>query len=387
MNKKFIPPFDLKFNSSDKDWILNRFKEILDTGFVSASKNVKDFEQKIRDFFNVKYALASSSGTSALEMIFRAIDVRNHTVVMPSMTFMATPTAAIHAGAKVIFTDCEKENMQIDFNDLQRKIRKDTKAVVVVHMSGMITPHIEKIRKLCDERKIFLIEDAAHAHGAQFKEKLAGTFGDASAFSFFSTKVLTMGEGGAVITNNEEIYNKCLMLRDHGRPGIAPNIHTELGYNWRASEFNAVVGIRQMEKAWEIIKKRQYLAKVYDSEINSVGIEDVIPLIIPEHIKSAYYKYVLFLKPPLKREELKKLLREKYGVCLSGEVYHKACHDQPVWKKYPECVIRTEEENFSNTEFVCNTHFCPPLYPSLTEEDVKYVVKSLKKAIRELKDD
>jgi dTDP-4-amino-4,6-dideoxygalactose transaminase len=375
------------FSSFPKEWILTRFKEILETGFVSASKNVKDFEQKLKDFFNVKYALASSSGTSALEMIFRAIDVKNHTVIMPSMTFMATPVAAVHAGAKVIFTDCERENMQIDFEDLKRKIRDDTKAVVVIHMSGMITPHIEKIRKLCDEKGIFLIEDAAHAHGAQYKEKLAGTFGDASAFSFFSTKVLTMGEGGAVITNNEEIYKKSLMLRDHGRPGIAPNVHTELGYNWRSSEFNAVVGIRQMEKAWQIIKRRQQLAKLYDVELSKASIEEISPLTIPEHIKSAYYKYVLFLKPPLKREALKKLLKEKYGVCLSGEVYHRACHDQPVWEKYPESVIRIEGEDFSNTEYVCDTHFCPPLYPSLKEEDVKYVVECLKKAIRELKNE
>ncbi len=385
MDRQFIPPFDLKFSEEDKRWILARFEQILSSGFVSAFKNVHEFEEKLKEFFKVKYAVATSCGTSALEMILRAIDVKGKTVIMPSMTFMATAFAAVHAGARVIFVDCQRENLQMDPLDLERKLRDDTKAVIIVHLTGIISPHIEEIENICKKRGITLVEDAAHAHGAQFKDRMAGSFGIATALSFFSTKVLTMGEGGAVITNNEEIYKKCLILRDQGRPGPEPNIHTELGYNWRASEFNAVLGIRQLEKGWDIIEKRRYLAKLYDELLQEKMIEEIELVKIPKYIKSAYYKYVVFLKPPLEREKLKKHLKEKYGVCLSGEVYNQACHNQPVWDKLPEAVVRIEGEDFSNTEYVAARHICLPLYPSLNEDNIKYVVNSLEKAIYEIK--
>lgn len=384
MAKKFIPPFDLKFLEDDRQWILNRFENILSSGFVSASKNVREFEEKVAEFCGVKYAVAVSNGTAALEVILRAIEVSGGTVIVPSMTFMATPLAAVHAGARVIFADCQSDNLQMDPDDLERKLRDDTKAVILVHLSGVISPHIERIRTLCSEKEIPLIEDAAHAHGAEIDGRLAGSLGTAAAFSFFSTKVLTMGEGGAAVTNDEELYKRYLVLRDQGRPGPEPNLHTELGNNWRASEFNAVVGIRQLEKAVQIIGARRRLAQIYDQRLREKNIPGIKLLEIPHNIKSGYYKYVLFAEKPVERDVLKPHLREKYGVCLSGEVYNRSCHDQPVWDKYPETIVKTPDYKFPHTDYVVGHHFCLPLHSTLTLDDAEYIVESLESAVDDL---
>ena len=377
-----VAGFDLRYSDSELRSITARFEEVIRSGFISMGRNVAEFERQWARYCGVKYAVATANGTCSMEMILRAIGVRGGTVIVPSHTFIASAAAAIHAGARVIFVDCQRENFQMDPEDVRRKIRSDTKAVMLVHMSGIISPHLDAIREICEQRGIPLVEDAAHAHGATIDGRKAGSLGLAGSFSFFSTKVITTGEGGMVTTNDEKIYNVACALRDHGRFGAEPNVHDEIGYNWRPSEFNALLGLEQMRRVDEILQRRRQIAERYDEKLRALKIPGVKLLEIPTRVESSYYKYIVYLEPPLQREELKRILKQQYGVSLPGELYNRDCHTQPLFRRYPEAIVPQPKESFAETEYVVSHHCCLPLYFSLTDDQVDYVVASLDKAAR-----
>jgi perosamine synthetase len=265
---------------------------------------------------------------------------------------------------------------------LRRKIRPDTKAVLLVHMSGIISPHLEEIRDICQEHDVALIEDAAHAHGATIDGKKAGSLGRAASFSFFSTKVLTTGEGGMITTDDDNLYETARALRDHGRFGLEPNVHDEIGNNWRPGEFNAVLGLEQMRRVEKLLQKRRHIARSYDKKLRERKIPGIKLIDIPPNIQSAYYKYVLYFDPPIKREELKQKMKQDYGVSLPGELYNRNCHSQPVFAKHPELIIPQPADSFVETDYVVSNHFCLPLYFDLTDDQIEYVVDSLDRAVR-----
>lgn len=374
-----IPILKIPYTDSDIDFIKKGIEEALRSGQLTLGKNVVEFEERFAKFVGTKYAVGINSGTSALEIFLRSIDVRNSSVIVPTNTFMATATSVIHAGGKVIFTDVMRENLCMDPDDLQEKIRKDTKAVILVHIGGIITPHIKVIQEICNDHGIHLLEDAAHAHGSEIDGIKAGAIGEAGAFSFYPTKVMTCCEGGMLTTNNKEIYEKALVLRDHGKADHRFNVHTEFGYNWRLSEIHAILGLEQMNKVDWILSERRRIAACYDKKLKNVkGIKLVD---IPENIKSSYYKYIVYLEEGTERDYVKTRMKNDYGVSLTGEVYADPCHSQPVFIAYPESMVNRESDTFPNAEYVCAQQICLPLYPGLTNQEIDYVVKSLKEVL------
>ncbi len=378
---KRVAGFDLRYPEDEVENIIVGLRQLLQTGFISMGRNVAEFERLWAEFCGVKYAVGTANGTSALEIILRAIDVKGKTVVVPSHTFIATAVAAIHAGARVIFVDCQRENFQLDPKDLRRKIREDTKAVVLVHMSGIISPHFDEIKSICEQTGVALIEDAAHAHGATIDGRKAGALGVAGSFSFFSTKVLTTGEGGMIVTDDEAIYQRALAFRDHGRFGAEPNLHDDIGYNWRPSELNAVLGVAQMRRAGEIVERRRAIARRYDEKLQAREIPGIELLKIPGRIQSSYYKYVIYLEPPLQRDVLKRRLKEDYEVSLAGDLYDRPCHSQPLFARHPETVVAQRADRFPETDYVVANHVCLPLYFDLTDAEVDHVVDALQDAV------
>ena len=377
-----VAGFDLRYSDSEVRSIAARFEEVIRSGFISMGRNVAEFERQWSAYCGVKYAVATANGTCSMEMILRAIDVQGGTVIVPSHTFIASAAAAIHAGAKVIFVDCQRENFQMDPEDVRRKIRPDTRAVMLVHMSGIISPHLNEIRDICEQHGIPLVEDAAHAHGATIDGRKAGSLGLAGSFSFFSTKVITTGEGGMVTTDDEKIYKTACALRDHGRFGAEPNVHHEIGYNWRPGEFNAVLGLEQMRRVDEILQRRRQIARSYDQKLKALKIPGIKLLEIPARVQSSYYKYIAYFEPPIEREKLKQILKQEYGVSLPGELYNRDCHTQPLFTRHPEAIVPQPKDSFPETNYVVSHHFCLPLYFSLTDDQVDYVVASLDKAVR-----
>ncbi|MBN1161369.1 MAG: DegT/DnrJ/EryC1/StrS family aminotransferase [Dehalococcoidales bacterium] len=376
-----IPVLRLEYSEEEIRAIQAGIKDVLKSGYLTMGTKVAEFEKAFATFTGARYAVATNSGTSSLEIILRAIGVDGRTVVVPSNTMMASPVAVVHAGGKVIFADCDKENLQLDPKDLKKKLRADTRAVMLVHIGGIISPSFQEIKEICDKNRIILIEDAAHAHGATIGGKQAGTLGLAGSFSFYPTKPLVTAEGGMVTTEDEGIYRKAVSLRDHGRAPDDPNNHVELGYNWRFSELHAVLGIQQMKKAKAILTERRKIAAWYDKKLD--GVKGIRKLYLPAKVKPSYYKYIVFLDDNIDREMIKKILKEKYSVSLTSEVYSHPCHKQPAFKKYPGTVANDPADTFPQTEYVAAKHICLPVYPGLTEPEVDYVVDSLKKVLSE----
>ena len=238
------------------------------------------------------------------------------------------------------------------------------------------------IEKICEENDLFLIEDAAHAHGSSIKGKKAGTLGLCGSFSFYPTKVLNTAEGGMITTDDKTIFEKSLIFREHGKKDHNFNIHTELGYNWRFSELHALLGLQQMKIVDDIISKRQKIAKLYDDQLNQTSGITLIE--IPDHIECSYYKYIVYLDKRYDRHVFKNQLKKEFNISLPGEVYAEGCHNQPVFKKYPELVLNKTDEHFPGAKFVSDRQICLPLYPSLTDDELIYVVDSLKSVLESL---
>ena len=370
-----VPAAKIYFSEEDKKDISAKIEEILTTGQLTLGKYGKQFEEEFARYVGAKYAVAVSSGTSALEIILRTLDIQGYSVIVPTNTFFATPAAVLHAGGKVEFADMT-ENLCLDPESVKKKISRDTKGVIIVHIGGVIPPQVKQIQEICQARGLFLIEDAAHVQGSMLDGKMAGSFGIAAAFSFYPTKVMTSGEGGMITTNDEKIYHRALVFRDQGKAGFFGNVHTELGYNWRMSEVHAVIGLSQVHRLEDFVQNRRKIARIYDNGLS--GIKRLTSLMIPSEVKSNYYKYVALLDKDLDRANIKKELRERYNVGLSGEVYELPCHLQPIFKD----AGGYKDGDYPVAEDLCRRMICLPVSAVMTEEEAEYVIDSLKKVLK-----
>ena len=370
-----IPAAKICFPEEDRQLLLNQIGGILESGQLTLGKYTKEFEEKFAAYVGTKFAIAVNSGTSALEIVLRALDIEGFSVVVPTNTFFATAAAVIHAGGKVVFAD-NSENLCLDTESLKKAITNNVKAVILVHIGGAVAPQTNEILKICNERNLYLIEDAAHAHGSTYNGKPAGSFGIAGSFSFYPTKVMTSGEGGMITTNNEVIYNRALVFRDQGKAGFLGNIHTEMGNNWRMSEIHAAIGLSQFNRLDEFISDRRRAAKIYDERLK--GTLGLKILKIPNEVKSNYYKYIAVLDNNIDRTQFKKKVKENYGIGLSGEVYELPLHLQPIFKK----IYGSKEGQFPVAEDLCKRHICLPVFARMSEEQANYVADSLKEAIK-----
>ena len=381
MRKKKIPILRLHYSTSEKRNISKGIGGILNSGNLTMSKKVFQFEKLFAKYVGTKYAVAVNSGTSALEIPLRALNVEGKSIIVPTNTFMATPLAAIHAGAKVIFADISEKTLSIQADEIKKKITKNTVGIILVHIGGVISSEWAKIKKICVSKNLFILEDAAHAHGSKINNKYAGNLGIAAAFSFYPTKVLTTGEGGMITTNDKKLYQKFLILRDHGKQNPSLNIHTELGSNWRPSEIQGFLGVQQVKKAKSIVSQRTKIASMYDKILKNTP--SIRLLEIPSYIKSSYYKYIIFVNKNI-RNKIKKMMYEKFEISLPGEVYSHLCHSQPVFKKYKNRIIKKGDYSFKIAKKISSEQLCLPLYLGLKKSEIRYVVNSLKKTLKKL---
>ncbi|MDR2442096.1 MAG: DegT/DnrJ/EryC1/StrS family aminotransferase [Deltaproteobacteria bacterium] len=372
-----VPILKIPFGQNDADFITEELRRLLLTGQLAMGPNVKKFEDEFAKFITTPYACGATNGTAALEMIFRALEVEGGSVAITANTFMATAMAAIASGAKIILVDCHIDDYQMDADDLARKMRPDTKAVVLVHVGGFISKSYEKIKEIAQSHGAALIEDAAHAHGAEIYGQKAGSLGFAGAFSFFPTKVLTTAEGGMVTTSDPKLYERLLALRQHGQNAPGSNIHQNFGLNFRPSEIHALLGLRMMAKADEILAQRRKAAAIYDALLSNGPVKAVIP---QEGLKPSYYKYMAILPEGVDRGAIKARLREDFGVALAGEVYATAGNLQPLWTSHPQFLAHPLSP-LPALEKLAPRQICLPIYPGLSYEDQKYVVESLHEVV------
>lgn len=283
--------------------------ECVRTGWVSSSgKFVKRFEEMFAEFCGSRYAVATSNGTAALHLALLALDVQpSDEVIVPSLTFIATANAVTYTGATPIFVDSALETWNIDPAQIEAAITPNTKAVIPVHLYGH-PADMDPILEIAKKYKLVVIEDAAEAHGAEYKGRVIGSIGDIGIFSFYGNKIITTGEGGMIVTNSERYAKKIMQLRDHGMSISRRYWHPVLGYNYRMTNIQAALGIGQMERVESIIESKISIAQQYDRQL-----KDCKGLTLPPQekwAKNVYWLYTFLVEKnyEISREALVKRL-------------------------------------------------------------------------------
>jgi len=365
-----IPSLKVYFPPEDIKEILSKIEECLSTGMLAQGKNVQEFEKQFASYLGTQNAICVSSGGSAIEVVMRALNVKEKEVLVPANTFLATASSVVLAGGNSRLVDISPKTLSPTLESLKKSITKNTTGVIIVHIGGIISEEIEEIRNWCNEKGLWLFEDCAHAHGSMFHKKMAGTFGLGSAYSFFATKVITCGEGGIVVTSDNELAKKVRILRDYGKTEPWVSYHVELGANWRMSDITAVIGLAQLKRLNEFINFREKIASLYTKFLET--IPEVNPILSKD--RCSWYKYIILLPNNKDREKLRIKMKEN-GVSLSGGVYDVPLHKQPVFKSF-------ENEPLHNAEDFCRRHICLPIYYGMKNEEVEYVVETLKNCLK-----
>jgi dTDP-4-amino-4,6-dideoxygalactose transaminase len=375
MTFREIPPVRLYFPQEDVRRIETEVGRILESGMLTLGEYTERFESEWARMVGSRYAVAVNSGTAALEIALRTLGVgEGDEVLVPTNTFTATAASVIFSGAKPILTDVDPESLCLNSENMKKYLTHRTKAVIAVHIGGLVCPDIEAIRELCQDHGVYLVEDAAHAHGSTLRGQFAGHFGDSGCFSFYPTKVMTTGEGGMLTTDDESIARKARILRDQGKESFNSSVVVELGCNWRMNEISAALGLSQLGRLPEILDGRRRAAKYYDNNLSAA--HGLRPMTIPEGANPNYYKYIAFLSPDIDRDRLKLKLRER-GVRLSGEVYWPPLHLQPIYER----LLATKRGDFPAAESACSRMICLPIFAQMSDDDLSYVSEMIREAL------
>ena len=367
-----VPAAKIQFLPEDRAWIADRIQEVLATGQLTLGKYGRQFEEQFAAFCGRRHAVAVNSGTSSLEIILRTLGVEGKDVLVPTNTFFATAAAVVHAGGRPVFVDMDPESFGIRPEDVERSLTPNTVGMLVVHVGGIISRRIDELQDLAVKKGLWLVEDAAHAHGSSHQGLKAGAFGIAGSFSFYPTKVMTSAEGGMIVTDDERLAEEARLYRDQGKAGFTQNSHVRMGYNWRMSEPHAIIGLKHLERLPAMIAERQRIAVVYDRALQE--FHNLRPVAVPPVGLCNYYKYLAIPTALTDRKALKALLRDRYGVSLSGEVYEEPLHKQPVFRQYGTGGLPVSED-------YCARHICLPIFSGMDEVDAQHVINALREVI------
>lgn len=355
----------------NKKQILASLDEILSSGRLMMGKYTLLFEREFCKYNAAAHAVSLNSCTSALEIVLRYINVKGSEVILPTNTFIATPNSVLYAGAKPVFADVEVDTFCLDPVDLRKRITRKTKAVIAVHVAGLISPSIDEITRICRSKGLILIEDCAHAHGAMRNGRKAGTFGLAGCFSFYPTKIMTTGSGGMLTTDDKKLEAFAHSLRLHGAGKNLANI-VNYGNDWFLDEFRSAVGFFQLKELENLLQARR---KIVDEYIRLLRGNTDFQVYQPEKgTRHAYYKFPVLLGKKIPIERLKKYIFRRYGIELES-VYNPPCHLQPVYKGYG---------NFPVAEDVLRRQVTLPVHPLLAKEDVRYVVRAINDSLKKI---
>lgn len=374
-NKKNITMADPYFDASDRERIHREVDKILDQS-LSMGQNVRAFENEFSSEMKVKHAIAMNSCTSALEAALLAHNISGKEVIIPSQTFIATGMAVHLNGGIPVFAEISPKTMCLDLNDMKSKITPNTAGIILVHMTGIITPNIEEFKNFCKENNLFLIEDAAHSPGAILNNQYAGTIGDVGCFSFFPSKVMTSGEGGMLVTNDDVIASFAKSYQNRGRDMSSKvELYAMPGRNVRITEMAALLGRVQLEKLDQFLKKRRSLADVYQRHLFGV---DGIHVLIPKDLKSSsFWKVPIILDDGIDRSVLTDHLLSQ-GISVDW-AYNPPLHLQPVFMN----LYNTYEGQLPVTESCLRRHICLPCHPRMSEKDALHISQVLKNFLKD----
>lgn len=325
-------------------------------------KNVQEFEKSAVSFVKSKFAIAVNSGTAALQAALYALDIKKgDEVLLPSFTFVATANSVVSVGAKPVFVDILKENYTIDPDDLRKKITKKSKAIIPVHLYGNVA-FIDQIIEIANRYNLKIIEDAAQSLGSTLKNKHTGTFSDLGCYSLYPAKVVTAGEGGFIVTDNEKLYKKLQMIRNHGMVhGYDTRI---IGMNLRMPEINAAIAKVQMKKLGKFLGIRKKNAKILSELISDLDIQ------IPQERKGEYVNWYLYTIATKNRNKIMKTLNST-GIGATA-YYSTPVHKTPFYHK---------KIRLPNTDWAASSVLSLPVHPQVSEQNLSFISKILHKAL------
>ena len=366
-----VPAARVVFPEQDRAEIAAAITEILASGALTLGHYTERFETAFAAAHTAPHAVATSSGTAALDIILRTAGVAGRDVIVPANTFFATAAAVIQAKARPVFADIDPATLALSPATVEEALTPATAAVVLVHIGGLITPDVDALRRLCSERGVALVEDAAHAHGSSYEGRFAGSFGLAAAFSFYPTKVVTSGEGGMVLTPSTHVRDEARIYRDQGKGAYTANHHVRLGSAMRMSELHAVTGLVHMSRMDSAIACRRSVAARYTELLTRAGGPQPLPE--PPGCRSNFYKYIAVLPPGIDRARFKRELADRHSVRLSGEVYDLPLHKQPVFTCYAGRPLPVAED-------LCTRHVCLPVHSDMRDDEVDHVLAAVSRA-------
>lgn len=374
MGKKY-PLFDIYWDKDDIEMVTNVIKR---GSYWATGPEIHQFEEELEKYLNVKHCVVFNSGTSALHAILLAYDITSGEVIVPSLSFISTANCVVLAGAKPVFAEIEDETFGLDPKDVENKITNRTRAIIPMHYGGKVCKNIEVLREIADAHNLLLIEDNAESFGGKIRNKYAGTIGHSGMFSFCQNKIITTGEGGAICTEDEQVHEKLLLIRSHGRveqlgTNYFSNIHEmdyiQVGYNFRMPSMNAALGISQLKKIEKIIELRRDVGKYYDENLKNIPQIQILPEL--DGFRTVYQLYTVILKNFKERENLQAYLL-KNGIYT--KVYFFPIHLKTFYKKkFGYC-----NGDFPITEEISNKILTLPVSLRFTREDQDFIVNKIK---------
>lgn len=349
--------------------------EVMKSGWLSIGPKIEEFEKKIADYVGVKHAIAVNSGTSGLHLLIKSFGIKaGDEVITTPFSFVASTNCILFERAKPVFVDINSETLEMDIEQIEDKITDRTKAILAVDVFGH-PMDMKRLRDIADRHKLILIEDSCEALGSEYDGIKSGSLADAAVFAFYPNKQITTGEGGMIVTNNDEIAELCRSYRSQGRAITGFWLHHErMGYNYRMSELNAVIGSVQMDRLDEIIEKRNRVAQMYNERLSWInGVR--IPYISPKTTVMSWFVYVIRLDENIDRDGVMEYLKKNGVAC---RPYFTPIHIQP----YIKDMFRYEEEDFPNTAKAGRSCIALPFYNDLDVEEVEYVSDTLETAVK-----
>jgi len=354
---------------------LEYLTDCVKSGWISsAGRYVRRFEEEFASYIGCKYGVALHTGTAALHLSIAALGIGpNDEVIVPTLTFASTANIVYFTGAKPILVDVEKDTWNIDPEILEQKISGRAKAVIPVHLYGHPCD-MDRIIEIADKHEIAVIEDAAEAHGAEYKGKKVGILGTVGCFSFFGNKIITTGEGGISVCNDQELAEKMAKLRDHGMSRRKKYWHDEIGFNYRMTNLQAAVGVAQLERIDFFLKRKQEIARFYKSYLSE--IQGIIMPPEKEWAKNVYWMFSILIDREyyrIKKDDLMDALLQK-GIETRPIFY--PLHRMPPYK---------QDGLFPNAEYISDSGLNLPSGVTLKDEEIEYICETLKKCLENRK--
>jgi perosamine synthetase len=344
---------------------LEQLKRVVESTFVTEDKLTKEFEQFFATLTGAKHAIAYANGTLALFAILKSLEIREgDEVIVPDLTFIATSNAVILAGGKPIFCDLQGKNLRMDLRHAEKLITTNTKAILPVHLYGL-AEDMDAVNTFADAHHLLVVEDAAQGVGVRFAGKHVGTFGSAGILSFYGNKTITTGEGGIILTENDDLAKKCYRLKNHGREKKGIFKHDHIGFNFSFTEMQAAIGIAQAKKLDKIIRRKQELYRWYSGELQH--IEGIAFSPQDDRVSPVYWFTNIFVESA---ESLSAFLLQR-GIQTRRFFY--PLHLQPCYTNTIRC-----HDPFPVTEKLYTEGLSLPSSFRLQPSELEHIVKSIK---------